>query len=47
MSSNWKSITIERILFFTDDEDEEYIKFAVIDEFHEKFGPAVSSIFVA
>ena len=29
--------------FFTDDEDEEeYINFTVIDEFHEKFGPAVS-----
>lgn len=46
MSSKWKSfITIERIPFFFadgDEDEEEYINFVVIDEFHEKFGPAAS-----
>ncbi|KAM9842962.1 piRNA biogenesis protein EXD1 [Aulostomus maculatus] len=32
------------ILNDDDDEDEEYINFVVIDEFHEKFGPAVMHI---
>lgn len=28
-----------------DDHEDEYINFVVIDEFHEKFGPAVSFLF--
>lgn len=46
---SFKSVIIERILFLTGDEedDEDYMNFVVIDEFHVKFGPAVSSIHVA
>ena len=38
-------IFVEMISLFIDDDeedDEEFINFVVIDEFHEKFGPAVS-----
>ncbi len=41
---NEKHKSLLRGSFFTDDDedDEEYVNFVVIDEFHEKFGPAVS-----
>lgn len=38
-------IFVEMVSLFIDDDDEddeEFINFVVIDEFHEKFGPAVS-----
>uniref|UniRef100_A0A8C9XIH4 3'-5' exonuclease domain-containing protein n=1 Tax=Sander lucioperca TaxID=283035 RepID=A0A8C9XIH4_SANLU len=43
MSSKRKSLLL-RGPFFTDDDEEEYINFVVIDEFHEKFASAVMHI---
>lgn len=38
-----QEINFLNIIFPDDDEDEEeYVNFVVIDEFYEKFGPAVS-----
>uniref|UniRef100_A0A665W0T1 Exonuclease 3'-5' domain containing 1 n=1 Tax=Echeneis naucrates TaxID=173247 RepID=A0A665W0T1_ECHNA len=37
-------VNASKTLVLSDDLDEEYINFAVIDEFHEKFGPAVMHI---
>lgn len=40
--SNLTAARLNVSLFLADEEEEEYINFVVIDEFHEKFGPAVS-----
>ena len=40
-----KRFTCQPIILSLDDDDNEenYVDFVVIEEFHEKFGPAVSS----